>query len=172
MMPYTIVETRPGSRAVLESTTPLPFGLAVSSDFIETVDFLGGRHNSHGLGGGFGGGAAYTYNPQSVDTRFFLDYCIYAEAAGGAIAPGGLTVLGQMLTPTDPATFLPERVIAHVTYSGDVLDWGASNSTFTRRARLLTGSIRIRARRFFVTYLNKANSAQTVFRIGVYLRAA
>lgn len=174
MMPYPIVETRTSSRAVLETTAILQAGVpfnTVFSNFAETVDFLGGRHNSFGVGGG-NVGSLYTYDPSNALPGILLDFYIYAEAAGPVLAPGALGVWAQVLTPTDPATFLPEKMIASVIYSGDVLDYttAAGAQQFTRRNHPLVGTLRVSARRFYVGFINSSGLDQTVFRLGVYAR--
>lgn len=165
MLPFPHVQIHLPSWPLLETVTALGGGASIGSDSVDTIEIVRGIHASQG----FATGTVYTReytNSATVqgDPRYQIHYSgSVNDGVAAAAVPGTLVFTFSVINPTTTAL----TVI-------DIVDIPINPGTLiqnqrAQQARGFRGVITNRARMVSVQYVNGA-TAQTAFRLGVYLR--
>jgi len=156
-----------GSFPIFETLTPLANGASVTccSEF-DTVDLIRASHDAAAFAGG---AAGYTTDPVASAPYYRLHWGMHAEGLSGIAipAPGELDIFGRNI---DPATGLPGGtafLLGRVVNPGIILAFGLDTAR-----RLHRGSMSLGGARYITIFYRNGGVAQTVFQLGIYLRAA
>jgi hypothetical protein len=107
-------------------------------------------------------------NVRGADIRHMVHWCCHAQGAGGIAAPGELVLRGCIIDPAVPGTPTSEiYTIKRIVISGKPFKFqtGSGSNDY-----MLTGQFVCSSRLLSVNYYN-ASVAQTLFALGVYVRA-
>jgi len=164
MIPDEKVEARFGSWPIFETITPLAGNATASlgSEF-DVVDLIRATHD----GAAFAGGATgYTVDPAASAAFFFLYWSMYAEGAAGIPVAGELIILGRGINPATGAAGGTALVLGRVVMPGIIIQPGIETAKRLHHGRMSLGGAR-----FISGIYRNAPVAQTIFQLGVYLRA-
>jgi len=155
-----------GSYPIFETLTPLGISASVTccSEF-DTVDLIRATHDAAAFAGG---AAGYTTDPVASAPYYRLHWAMHAEGLSGIAipAPGELNIFGRNI---DPATGLPggtALILGRVVNPGIILAFGLDTAR-----RLHRGSVSLGGARYISVVYRNGGVAQTVFQLGIYLRA-
>jgi len=163
MNPAGQIEAQFGSFPIFESLTPVANGVLITccSEF-DTVDLIRGFHDQ----AAFAGGAGYTTDPVASAPQFVLHWAFHAEGAAAVPAVGELIVYGRNVNPATGAAGGTAFVLGRVVNPGIIRAFGLETAQRLHRGRMNLGG----ARYISVAYRNGAVT-QTVFQLGIFLRA-